>query len=237
MLLYTAMISDNFSKIKQNIQVVCRRVDRDPNDVILVGASKYADAGMIKEAVNAGLKVIGENRVQDALEKFEVLDQEGIKVVKHLIGHLQSNKVKLAVENFDLIQSVDSLKLAHEIDKHAQRLNKVMDILVQVNTSGEKQKFGTDKSTVFELVKQIAGLSHIRVQGLMTMGPLVETEDREIVRQCFRQLKDISETIRRELSIYPKIEMKYLSMGMSGDYDIALEEGANMIRIGRVLFT
>ncbi|MBF0479413.1 MAG: YggS family pyridoxal phosphate-dependent enzyme [Candidatus Omnitrophica bacterium] len=230
------MISENLQKIRGEIADICRRAGRRADDIILIGASKYANAEQIKEAIAAGLEYIGENRVQDALEKFAAFDRLGIKVQRHMIGHLQTNKAKQAVENFDLIQSVDSLKLAQEIEKHASRMNKVMDILLQINTSGEEQKFGADTQDVFDLVKGAADLPHVRILGLMTMGPLVETADRELARRCFRQLKEFSDMIRREFSDHPKIEMKYLSMGMSGDYDMALEEGANMIRIGRAIF-
>lgn len=228
------MIKDNLNNINNKIKSICARVGRDPKSIVLVAVTKYTDVISAKEAIDAGVKHVAENYAQDAIKKFEALDKLGVKVTKHFIGHLQTNKVRLILPVVDLIQSVDSLKLAQEIEKQAIKINKQMDILVQVNISGEKQKFGADKDNGFQLVKDIIGLKNIRVLGLMTMAPLAE--DKNIIRECFRGLRLLRDEIIEKIGIQNNLEMKYLSMGMSADYEIALEEGANMLRIGSAIF-
>lgn len=228
------MIKDNLSRVFEHIASVCERIERDPGEIILVGATKYASAEQIREAVEAGLKHIGENRVQDAQSKFPVLDQFKVKAVRHMIGHLQTNKVKQAVQLFDFIQSVDSVRLADEIEKEAAKLAKTVDILVEVNTSGEEQKFGVHPDEVPALMKEINRCPRIRLLGLMTMAPITEEKGR--IRRCFRDLRELFDAVEEDFADHERIEMKYLSMGMTSDYEIALEEGANMIRIGRAIF-
>jgi len=227
------MIQDNILSIKEHIASVCRRLGRDSGGIVFVGVTKYADAAQVKEVVAAGVTHIGENRVQEAKAKFAVPGNfEG--VTKHLIGHLQTNKVKEAVELFDLIQSVDSLKVAREIEKQSVKLNKVMDVLIEVNVSGEEQKHGFVSQDVMAAIKEMSSFAHIQVLGLMTMAPFVE--DKDIIRNCFRDLKNLFEEIKRIYSADSNINMKYLSMGMTADYGIALEEGSNMVRIGRAIY-
>ena len=228
------MIKERLAQVHKDIEAVCKRIGRNHKEIILVGASKYADAATIKEAVAAGLKHIGENKVQDAMEKFVILDQEHVHVPRHMLGHLQTNKAKNAVEIFDMIQSVDSIKLADEIEKHAARLNKMMEILVEVNTSGEEQKFGVLEAEVLPLIEEISRCEHIRLSGLMTMAPY--TQDKGIIRKCFRDLRELFDAVEDEHATHPRVAMKYLSMGMSEDYEIAIEEGSNMVRIGRAIF-
>ncbi len=228
------MIKDNLAVVEEHIASVCQGLGRDPREIILVGATKYAEAPQMQEALKAGLKHIGENRVQDAQRKFPELERWGVKAVRHMIGHLQTNKVKQAVELFDLIQSVDSIKLAGEIEKQAARLNKDVEIFIEVNTSGEEQKFGVMPDEVPALIQDINHCPHIRLQGLMTMAPL--TDEKGIIRRCFRDLRELSDAVEEDFADHERIEMKYLSMGMSADYEIALEEGANMLRIGRAIF-
>ena len=228
------MIKERLAQVHKDIEAVCKRIGRNHKEIILVGASKYADAATIKEAVAAGLKHIGENKVQDAMEKFVILDQEHVHVTRHMLGHLQTNKAKNAVEIFDMIQSVDSIKLADEIEKHAARLNKMMEILVEVNTSGEEQKFGVLEAEVLPLIEEISRCEHIRLSGLMTMAPY--TQDKGIIRKCFRDLRELFDAVEDEHATHPRVAMKYLSMGMSEDYEIAIEEGSNMVRIGRAIF-
>ena len=228
------MIKDNLNNINNKIKSICARVGRDPKSIVLVAVTKYTDVISAKEAIDAGVQHVAENYAQDAIKKFEALDKLGVKVTKHFIGHLQTNKVRLILPVVDLIQSVDSLKLAQEIEKQAIKINKQMDILVQVNIPGEKQKFGADKDNGFQLVKDIIGLKNIRVLGLMTMAPLAE--DKNIIRECFRGLRLLRDEIIEKIGIQNNLEMKYLSMGMSADYEIALEEGANMLRIGSAIF-
>ncbi|MBF0521437.1 MAG: YggS family pyridoxal phosphate-dependent enzyme [Candidatus Omnitrophica bacterium] len=228
------MIKDNVNNINNKIASICAHLRRDPKEIVLVGVTKYADVPSIKEAVDAGIMHIGENYVQDAVKKLEELDTLGVKVTKHFIGHLQTNKVKLVLPVFDLIQSVDSFKLAQEIEKQALKIGKRVDILVQVNISGEKQKFGADKLSGHQLVKDISALKNIRILGLMTMAP--EIEDKDIIRECFKGLRLLRDQIVEEMGRRDHMDMKYLSMGMSADYEIALEEGSNMVRIGRAIF-
>ena len=234
MLVYGAMIKERLVQIHKDIEAVCKRIGRNHKEIILVGASKYADAAQIKEAVAAGLKHIGENKVQDAMEKFILLDKEHVHVTRHMLGHLQTNKARPAVEIFDLIQSVDSIKLADEIEKHAVRLDKTVEILVEVNTSGEEQKFGVQANEVLPLIEEISRCEHIRLSGLMTMAPF--TKDQGVVRKCFRDLRELFDAVEDEYATHPRVAMKYLSMGMTEDYAIAIEEGSNMVRIGRAIF-
>ena len=225
------MIRDNLRRIHDRMEEICRRVRRNPADVTLIGVTKYSNVSQVQEVLDAGLKDIAENRVQDAEAKFPQLKGT---FTKHLIGHLQTNKVKLALPLFDLIHAVDSIKCADEIQKQAEKINKTARILIQVNTSAEEQKSGITPQEVNSLAKHVAGLKNVKVEGLMTMGPL--TEDREAIRVCFKKLKQVFEELKKQFSDHERVSMKYLSMGMSGDYDIALEEGANMIRIGRAIF-
>lgn len=213
---------------------MCRRIGRNPHEITLVGATKYASAEQIQEAVEAGLHHIGENRVQDAQSKFPALDRLKVRATRHMIGHLQTNKVKQAVELFDIIQSVDSIRLADEIEKRAAEFGKTIDILLEVNTSGEGQKFGIKPVEVLPLIDEILECPHIRLRGLMTMAPL--TEAKEVIRQCFRDLRELFDAVEGEHAGTERVAMDYLSMGMSSDYEIALEEGANMIRVGRAIF-
>ncbi len=228
------MIKERLAQVHKDIEAVCKRIGRNHKEIILVGASKYVDAAQIKEAVAAGLKHIGENKVQDAMEKFAILDQEHVRATRHMLGHLQTNKAKHAVEIFDLIQSVDSIHLADEIEKQAVKLNKMAEILVEVNTSGEDQKFGVHPDQVLPLIEEISRCEHIRLSGLMTMAPF--TKDQGVVRKCFRDLRELFDAVEDEHATHPRVEMKYLSMGMSEDYAIAIEEGSNMVRIGRAIF-
>lgn len=229
-----AMIQENLSLVRDHIAAVCGRLGRDPKDITLVGATKYAGALQIQEAVAAGLHHIGENRVQDAQKKFLELDALNVRPVKHMIGHLQTNKVKEAVALFDFIQSVDSVKLAGEIEKQAAKINKNITVLVEVNTSGEEQKFGVRPDEVPGLVREISRCPHLRLRGLMTMAPL--TEKQGIIRRCFRDLRELFDAVEEDFADHERVEMKYLSMGMSSDYELALEEGANMVRIGSAIF-
>ncbi|HQP10640.1 MAG TPA: YggS family pyridoxal phosphate-dependent enzyme [Candidatus Omnitrophota bacterium] len=228
------MIRDNIAQIFSRIEAVCRKSGRDPKEIAFVGITKYADISQIKEAVAAGLTHIGENKVQDAKRKFSALEGFPAGVMKHMVGHLQTNKVKQAVEIFDCIQSVDSLKLAETIAEQAAKLNKTIDLLVQVNTAAEDQKFGIAPDETSSLIEQIVPLKNIRLCGLMAIAPL--TEDRAIVRKCFRDLRVLREGISEKFSQDGRVAMKYLSMGMTDDYEIALEEGSNMTRIGRAIF-
>ena len=225
------MIKENLEKVLARIHSACARAGRDPGSVILVGVTKYSDAALVNEAIAAGLRHIGENRVQSAREKFPLLAGP---VTRHLIGHLQTNKAKDAVELFDLIQSVDSVKLVAEIDKRAGAAGKAQDILLQVDIAREEQKFGLPEEEIDAFLARAAAMDHLRVRGLMAMAPL--TEDRDAIRSVFRRLRAHFERIAKEHAGSARIIMEHLSMGMSGDHEIAIEEGATMVRIGSAIF-
>ena len=224
------MIRDRIAKIEENIARICQKSGRNPKEITLVGVTKYSTTAQIQEAIKAGLKHVAENRVQEAVQKFPLLKS----VTKHLIGHLQTNKVKAALTVVDLIQSVDSLKLAQEIAKHAQKLNRSIDVLIEVNTSGEEQKYGLKSEDVLPLLQALQPLKEIRVRGLMTMAPY--TDDQAIMRRCFQLLRKMRDHVSQNFAGSSQVQMKYLSMGMSGDYEIAIEEGSNMVRIGSAIF-
>lgn len=223
------MIKQNLNAVLANISAVCVRVGRDPRSVTLIGVTKYSSADDINLALAAGLTDIAENRVQLAEEKFPLLAMTGNKPVKHLIGHLQTNKAKDAVRLFDMIQSVDSLKLAAEIDKRAGAAGKRQDILVQVDIAREEQKFGAAEEDVDALLAYLDGCRNIRTCGLMAMAPL--TGDAAVIRSVFRRLREMFDRVKAG-----RPSMVHLSMGMSGDYEVAIEEGATMVRIGSALF-
>lgn len=212
--------------IKENVQRILSEL---PEGVELVGAVKTRTAEEISEAAKAGLKIIGENYVQEAQKVFETIGRE---VKWHFIGHLQKNKVKKAVQIFDMIETVDSFALAQEINHRCQQIDKVMSVLVEVNSGQEPQKFGILPENVEPLLKSISELPNIKVMGLMTMGPF--TGDPEDARPYFVETRKAFERIKA-LSL-PNVEMKYLSMGMSNSYQVALQEGANMVRVGTKIF-
>ncbi len=212
--------------IKQN---VARILSELPDGVQLVAAVKTRAPEEILEAIECGVKILGENYVQEAERIYEII---GNKAEWHFIGHLQKNKVKKAVKLFDMIETVDSLELAREIDKRCAQIGKVMPVLVEVNSGREEQKSGVFPEKTEQLVRDISGLNNIRVMGLMTMGPRFGNP--EDSRPYFVETKKIFERIKK-LNL-PDIQMRYLSMGMTNSYKIALDEGANMVRIGNKIF-
>ena len=212
--------------IKQNVGQILNEL---PESVQLVAAAKTREPWEILEAVEAGIKIIGENYVQEAESAYQVI---GDKVKWHFIGHLQKNKIKRAVELFDMIETVDSIEIAREIDKRCAAIGKIMPVLIEVNSGRETQKSGVYPENVEQLITAAAALSNIRIMGLMTMGPLAgQPEDS---RPYFIETKRIFNRVKK-LGL-PNVEMKYLSMGMTNSYQIALEEGANVIRIGSRIF-
>jgi len=222
-------IGYNLERLRLNIQEACKSAGRSPSEITLVAVTKTFPVEAIEQAIALGIDVIGENRIQEAAEKYQ---QIGPKVQWHLIGHLQSNKAKKAVELFSLIHSVDSTELALEVGRRAVQASKLQDILIEVNTSGESQKYGFEPEQVREALGKIKDIGGVKVQGLMTVGPL--TDDTAAVRRSFRQLRSLFDELKARA--IPNIEMKHLSMGMSGDYRIAIEEGSNMIRVGSAIF-
>lgn len=213
------MIKENMSKILEEL----------PEGVSLVGAAKTRTPQEILEAVEAGLEIVGENYVQEAERAFQVV---GGKVKWHMIGHLQSNKAKKAVKVFDLIETVDSIKLARAIDRACGNIDKVMPILMEINSGEESQKAGVMPEDAISLARDMSELNNIKLMGLMTMGPFAG--DPEDSRPYFQKTKKLFEEIKG--MGLPGVEMKYLSMGMSNSYKVALEEGANVVRIGTKLF-
>ncbi len=212
--------------IKENIDRILSEL---PDGVQLVAAAKTRTPEEILEAVEAGVKILGENYAQEAEGAYEAV---GNKAKWHFIGHLQKNKVKKAVKLFDMIETVDSLELAGEIDKRCAQIGKVMPVLVEINSGREEQKSGVFPEKTEQLVREISGLNNIRVMGLMTMGP--RSGNPEDSRPYFVETKRIFERIKK-LNL-PDTEMSYLSMGMTNSYKIALEEGANIVRIGSKIF-
>jgi len=212
--------------IKENVKRLLREL---PEGVTLLAAAKERSADEICEAVRAGITIIGENYLQDALRVINEVEE---KAEWHFIGHLQSNKVKKVIDIFDMIESVDSLKLAREIERCCERRNKVMPVLIEVNSGKEDQKTGVAPNDVMQLIGEISSFDHIKVMGLMTMGP--RFGDPEESRPYFRKTREIFEQIKA-LHL-PNVEMKCLSMGMTNSYKVAIEEGANLVRIGTKIF-
>jgi pyridoxal phosphate enzyme (YggS family) len=222
-------IADNLIHILGQITAAAGKAGREPSTVRLVAVSKHKPASAVEEAATAGQRIFGENYVQELTAKAA---EVAMPVEWHFIGHLQSNKVKQLAGLVTMIHSVDRLSLAEEIDRQWGRLGKVCDILVQVNVSGEQSKSGTTRSDAIELVRRISLLHNIRVQGLMTMPPFYD--DPEGARPYFRELRELAETIDGER--IPGVGMAELSMGMSGDFEVAIEEGATLVRIGSAIF-
>ncbi len=212
--------------IKENIKRIKKEL---PSNVKLIAATKTRKVEEIKEAIEAGIKIIGENYVQEADRKFNELKG---KVKFHCIGHLQTNKVKKAVEIFEMIQTVDSVKIAKDIDKRCRNINKVMPVLIEVNSGKEKSKSGCMPAGVINLIKEISSLENIKIKGLMTMAPYFENTEKD--RDYFKLTKKLFDEVKA-LKI-SSVDMEILSMGMSHSYKIAIEEGANMIRIGSEIF-
>jgi len=222
-------ITTNFKTVMDRIAAAAKRAGRDPSSVKLVTVTKTVSIEGIREALLSGARVLGENRVQEAKEKIEQLGQIA---GWHLIGHLQTNKAKYAVKFFDLIHSVDNLELAVEIDKQAAKLGKVQDVLIEVSIAGEAAKAGVGIDDAASLVRQAATLRNIRIKGLMTMPPY--SDNPEASRPYFRKLKELSSIIEKEN--LPGVSMAELSMGMSGDFEVAIEEGATLVRVGTAIF-
>jgi pyridoxal phosphate enzyme (YggS family) len=224
-----SVIANNLERIKERIKSACARSNRKPEEINLVAVTKTVDIERIKEGITNGIKIIGENRVQEAKEKYLAI---GNSVEWHMVGHLQTNKVKTALEIFSLIQSVDTIHLAEEIQKRTSALNKIIPILIEVNTSGEETKYGLNPEDLSSTITSIQTMSNISIQGLMTIGPGLAIENPEASRKSFQLLYELKNKVETEF----KIKLPCLSMGMSTDFEIAIEEGSNMIRIGTAIF-
>lgn len=203
---------------------------REMDEIQLIAVSKTISPEMIREAIECGLKTFGESYIQESREKIASIADSSVSW--HFIGHLQSNKAKYAVKLFDLIHTVDSIKLAYELDRQAQKINKVQDILLQVNVGMEGSKSGAPPEYVLDLTKAISSLQHLKVKGLMAIPPVYNSPER--VTPYFQNLRKLRDMIQNEK--IPNIDMKELSMGMTGDFEVAIREGATMIRIGTAIF-
>ena len=215
-------ILDNITSVKNRINAAAARSGRDPATVRLIVVTKEADINQMRQAIETAIGDVGENRIKEAVSKRAILDLHVLNW--HMIGHLQSNKAKQAVKIFSLIHSVDSLDLARIIDKEAKKNNKVQDILIEVNVSQEKSKFGIDPEALGGFLEEAGHLRHIKVLGLMTMAPVVD--DANKARPYFKKMKELSVSHG----------LKELSMGMTQDFEVAIEEGATMVRIGSAIF-
>ena len=223
------MINENISKVRENIVKSCEKAGRNPEEVTLIAVSKTKPVSAIEEALMSGTLDYGENKVQELCDKYDVLPKN---IRWHMIGHLQRNKVKYLVGKTYLVHSVDSLRLAEQIEKEFAKHNQVCDILVEVNIAQEESKFGINAKETEELIRKIAKFEHVRIKGLMTIAPY--TEDPESNREYFREIKKLSVDIRDKN--IDNVSMDVLSMGMTGDYMVAVEEGATMVRVGTGIF-
>ena len=224
-----ASIHENLRQVRDRVAAAADRAGRDPGAVRLVAVSKTKPASLILEAIDAGVTEIGENQLQEARTKYDQIDRP---VKWHFVGHLQRNKVKGALQIFDLIHSVDSLRLLNEINRRSAGLNCQTDVLVQVNTSGESSKYGVQPEQVLSFIESALDYRHVRIKGLMTIGPFAPNVD--AVRPSFALLGRLQEQVKSQR--FQGVDMAYLSMGMTHDFEVAVEEGANIIRIGTAIF-
>lgn len=223
------MLKDNLLEVQTNIKKACDKVGRDVSEVTLIAVSKTKPVDMLMEVYNAGMRTFGENKVQEMMDKEAVMPQD---IQWHMIGHLQRNKVKYLMGKVTLIHSVDSLRLAEEISVQSVKHGVNTDVLVEINIAEEESKFGISKEETIQLITDISKLPNIRIQGLMTIAPFVD--DPEDNRKYFKQIKELSVDIKNKN--IDNVSMGILSMGMTGDYMVAIEEGATMVRVGTGIF-
>lgn len=223
------MLKDRFEEVEKKISDACARAGRDRCEVTLIAVSKTKPVEMLREAYDAGARNFGENKVQEICEKYDNLPSD---IKWHMIGHLQRNKVKQVIDKTVLIHSVDSYRLAQEISVQAQKKGLIMPILIEVNIAGEESKFGISAQETIQLVEEIAVLPNLSIRGLMTIAPYVV--DAEENRLYFRKIKQLSVDIKNKN--IDNVSMETLSMGMTGDYEVAIEEGATMVRVGTGIF-
>lgn len=223
------MLAENLQQVNANIEKACAAVGRAPSEITLVAVSKTKPVSMLQEAYDAGARVFGENKVQEIMDKYDQLPSD---IQWHMIGHLQRNKVKYIIDKVAMIHSVDSLRLAQTIEQEAAKKELVMPILLEVNVAEEDTKFGLKGEEVLPLLEQISSFSHIQVKGLMTIAPFVENPEKN--REVFRTLKKLSVDISAKN--INNVTMSVLSMGMTGDYQVAVQEGSTMVRVGTGIF-
>lgn len=223
------VIENNVENVRRRIEKAAEKSGRSEEDILLVAVSKMQSLEKIYQAYQAGIDCFGENKVQDLLHK---VSESNFELKWHMVGHLQSNKINKVIGNIEMIESIDSLQLLEKLNKAGQERGISSNVLLQVNTSGEETKFGFEPEEVFGVCEKVENLSQVKIQGLMTIGPF--TDELQLIVKSFRFLKELSEKIKNARS--DKIEMKYLSMGMTGDFEIAIEEGSNLVRIGTAIF-
>ncbi len=222
-------IASNIEIVQQRIARAAQRANRDAKKIRLVAVSKTVELERIRQAIRSGVTILGENYVQEAKKKIEHV---GMEAHWHMVGHLQSNKARHAISLFDMIHSLDSLSLAEELNRRAEATSRTINVLVQVNLSGEHTKSGVHPDNVEKLLKNLIPLEHVRVQGLMCMPPFFNEPER--ARPFFIALRELRDRIRENK--LPGIELDELSMGMSGDFEVAVEEGATLVRVGTAIF-
>ena len=223
-------IKERLENVRQRIEKAALECGRNPDSVRLIAVSKTVSADIVEEAIKAGVTILGENYVQEARDKIRTLSE--YSTGWHFIGHLQSNKAKYAIKLFDLIHSVDSIKLARELNKQSQKIDKVQQILIQVNISQETTKSGISVDETTDLINEISRFENIAIKGLMTMPPFFNQPDR--VRPFFAALRDLRDQI--SYKDIPGVSLDELSMGMTGDFEVAIAEGATMVRVGTAIF-
>jgi PLP dependent protein len=224
------MLRENLQNIRNRIEQACFRVGRNPSEITLVAVSKTFPAEIIREGVAAGITDFGESYVQELTRKREELVKEPVNW--HFVGPLQRNKVKYLIDFVNIIHSVESIRVCEEIEKRAARINRPITVFVEINMSGEEQKHGIQPGDAVSFFRESALFDHVRVRGLMTMAPFVD--DPELARPAFRQLRDLRARLLSDG--VPEIQLRHLSMGMSNDFEVAIEEGATMVRIGSSIF-
>jgi len=223
--LYKKNIEDLKNKIKES----CQRAGRKVNNVLIIAASKYADASQIKEVMKLGIRDFGENRTDELLEKYNLIGRDAIW---HFIGHLQGRKVKMAVPLVEYIHSIDNINTLKKVNYEALKINKIQKVLIEVNISGEESKYGMKPEDIEDFLIQAKKYKNVEIKGLMTVAPLID--DMEYIRVVFRKLRELKDRFN---SVFKDLSLTELSMGMSNDFKIAIEEGATMIRIGSSIFT
>ncbi len=223
-------IAQNISEILKNVEAAALKAGKSFDDITVIAVTKTVDSDKALEAFKAGLINLGENRVQEFVSKYEKLEKNNINW--HIIGHLQKNKVKYIIGKIKLIHSLESLALAEELDKRSKQQGIITEVLVELNIAEEESKFGIKKENLIEFIKSVEDFENIKIVGLMTVAPFVE--DKEEVRWVFKEMKHLYDKVSS--MSFKNVEMKFLSMGMTNDYDVAIEEGANIIRIGTAIF-
>jgi hypothetical protein len=234
-------IKENIAAVRKVITASAKKSGRDPSEIKIIGVTKTVDVSRINELLTAGVAEIGENRVQDFLPKYEYFKEKELKPASyHFIGHLQRNKVKFIIDKVDLIHSVDSVSLAEEINKRAESIKKVQKILLEINISGESSKYGIPPSDILKVAENVANMRHVALSGIMCVAPFVENPEDN--RVFFTKMRKLSVDIEKNYLYYTKQQSlsngksMEISMGMTGDFSVAIEEGATMVRIGTALF-